>query len=236
MIRHITHRCHKREFLLKFAWDRRRWLYWLYESKKRYKLTVLNYTVTSNHIHLLVLDETEGYVANLIELTTGRTAREYNIRKGRKGAFWEDRYHATAAEGGDYLKLCLVYIDMNMVRAGAVDHFSQWGESGFNEIQQPPKRYGLINRKTLMDLLGFSNIGDFKASRGAWILEALVASRDDWDTGAGFSKSIAVGSESFVNTVAKKLGCSSKDREKRIKYQSEAYLLRSPSGVYRKSV
>ncbi len=26
---HITHRCHKQEFLLKFARDRRRWMYWL---------------------------------------------------------------------------------------------------------------------------------------------------------------------------------------------------------------
>ena len=48
---HITHRCHKREFLLKFARDRRRWLYWLYQAKKRYGLTILNYMVTSNHIH-----------------------------------------------------------------------------------------------------------------------------------------------------------------------------------------
>ncbi len=53
------------------------------------------------------------------------------------------------------------------------------GECGFNEIQQQSKRYGLINRKTLMDLLGFSDIGDFKTSRGARISEALVALRDD---------------------------------------------------------
>ncbi|MCP4987965.1 MAG: transposase, partial [Colwellia sp.] len=32
---HITHRCHKREFLLKFAKDRQRWLQWLYHARKR---------------------------------------------------------------------------------------------------------------------------------------------------------------------------------------------------------
>jgi hypothetical protein len=42
---HITHRCHKKEFLLKFARDRRRWLRWLFEAKKRYGLSVLNYTL-----------------------------------------------------------------------------------------------------------------------------------------------------------------------------------------------
>jgi putative transposase len=53
---HITHRCHKMEFLLKFARDRKRWLQWLFEAKKRYGLQILNYTVTSNPIHLLVVD------------------------------------------------------------------------------------------------------------------------------------------------------------------------------------
>ncbi len=56
---HITHRCHKREFLLKFSKDRRRWLQWLYEAKKRYGLVILNYAVTSNHIHLLVVGGNE---------------------------------------------------------------------------------------------------------------------------------------------------------------------------------
>jgi len=40
---HITHRCHKKEFLLKFARDRRRYLRWLFEARKRYGLSVLNY-------------------------------------------------------------------------------------------------------------------------------------------------------------------------------------------------
>ena len=34
---HITHRCHKKEFLLKFVKDRQRWLYWLFQAKKRYR-------------------------------------------------------------------------------------------------------------------------------------------------------------------------------------------------------
>ena len=53
---HITHRCHKREFLLKFDKDKKRWIHWLFEAKKRFGLTILNFTVTSNHIHLLVYD------------------------------------------------------------------------------------------------------------------------------------------------------------------------------------
>jgi putative transposase len=54
---HVAHRCHKKEFLLKFARDRSRWLELLYKAKMRYGLVVLDYIVTSNHIHLLISDD-----------------------------------------------------------------------------------------------------------------------------------------------------------------------------------
>jgi REP-associated tyrosine transposase len=136
---HITHRCHKREFLLKFVRDRRRWLHWLYEAKKRFGTSVLNYAVTSNHIHLLVRDGKEGEVIpQTMQLIAGRTGQEYNQRKNRNGAFWEDRYHATAVEPGPHLFRCLVYIDLNKVRAGVVTHPSAAGVKRPLNLQ-PPK-------------------------------------------------------------------------------------------------
>ena len=59
---------------------------------------MLDYVVTSNHIHLLVKDTGEDAIAQSMQLIAGRTAQEYNERKNRHGAFWEDRYHATAIE------------------------------------------------------------------------------------------------------------------------------------------
>ena len=63
MVWHITHRCHKQEFLFKFAGDRKRWLHWLFQAKKRYGLIILNYCVTSNHIHLPVQDRGKDVIA-----------------------------------------------------------------------------------------------------------------------------------------------------------------------------
>ena len=71
---HITHRCHKQEFLLKFSKDRRRWRDWLFEAKKRFGLSVLNYIVTSNHIHLLAVDTRKDVISKSIQLIAGRTA------------------------------------------------------------------------------------------------------------------------------------------------------------------
>ena len=91
--------------MLKFAKDRQRWLQWLFEARRRYSLMVLDYVVTSNHIHLLVFDRGGRHVIpKSIQLVAGRTGQEYNERKRRKGAFWEDRYHATAVENGRHLR------------------------------------------------------------------------------------------------------------------------------------
>ena len=154
---HITHRCHKKEFLLKFSRDRNRWVHWLYEARKRYGLAILNYTVTSNHIHLLVVDTDQNAIPKSMQLIAGRTGQEYNQRKNRKGAFWEDRYHATAVQTDSHLLSCMIYIDLNMVRAGVVKHPSEWKESGYNEIMNPPKRYSLIDQTRLENILGFSD-------------------------------------------------------------------------------
>jgi len=98
--------------LLKFAKDRHRWLQWLYEARKRYNLVILNYVVPSNHIHLLVQDANgRNVIPKSIQLVAGRTGQEFNNRKKRKGAFWGDRYHATAIETGEHLLRCLVYAE-----------------------------------------------------------------------------------------------------------------------------
>jgi hypothetical protein len=39
-----------------------------------------------------------------------------NQRKNRKGAFWENRYHATAIESNRHLIQCIVYIDFHPVK------------------------------------------------------------------------------------------------------------------------
>jgi putative transposase len=138
---HITHRCHKRDFLLKFAKDRNRWIELLFEAKIKFRLSILNFIVTSNHTHLILSSsENSQAIPKAMQLIAGRTAQEYNRRKKRKGAFLQDRYHATAIESGEHLLRCLVYIDLNMVRAGAVDHPSKWPHGGFNEIQSPRRK------------------------------------------------------------------------------------------------
>ena len=202
---HITHRCHKQEFLLKFARDRNRWLELLFQAKQRYGLVVLNYIVTSNHIHLLVSDDGDREtIPKSMQMLAGQTGQEYNRRKKRKGAYWEDRYHATAIESGMHLFTCIIYIDMNMVRTGVVPHPSEWAWSGYNEIQNQKQRYAIINYKRLSELLGVGSTSQLREKHAMWIEEALKADRHERDR--KWSQAIAVGSQGYIDNIKKELG------------------------------
>ena len=85
--------------------DRRRYLHWVFEAKKRFVLCVLDYEITSNHVHLLVKDTRPNVIAQSMQLIAGRTAQEYNQRRAMQGAFWEDRY--PAIEIDEHLVRCL---------------------------------------------------------------------------------------------------------------------------------
>jgi len=220
---HITHRCHKKEFLLKFARDRKRWIYWLFEARMRFNLSVLNYMVTSNHIHLLVYDNNgEDAIPKSKQLIAARTGQEYNIRKQRKGAFWEDRYHATAIEKSSHLNHCLIYIDLNMVRAGVVDHPVKWPFCGYNEIQHLPARYRIIDIDNLIRLMGCKDLPELQANHKRWVQTALET--NDRSRQARWTESIATGSKSFVEEVKSSLEV--KARGKSITGDDDQYQLR----------
>jgi len=168
--------------------------------------------VTSNHIHLLVRDNGDkDVIPNSIQLIAGRTAQEFNQRKNRNGAYWEDRYHATAVETDNHLIQCLLYMDLNLVRAGVVRHPSEWAFSGYNEIQQPRERYALVDYEGLKGLLNFWEMPDLADAYRGWVEDALSADGQLRD--GKWSESIAVGRESFVTMTREKLGSKGKGRE-----------------------
>jgi REP-associated tyrosine transposase len=189
----------------------------------------MNYMVTSIHIHLLVADVGgREIIPKSLQLIAGRTGQEYNQRKNRNGAFWEDRYHATDESSDRYLIQCIAYIDLNMVRAGVVNHPSEWNFSGYNEIQNPRERYALIDYKRLMELLHIPSIEDLSNSHKKWVEE--IPKTKNYVRQSKWSQSIAVGSKSFVESVKAKLGIRARSR--RISESGGSYRLREAQSPY----
>ena len=180
---------------------------------------------------MLVIDEGgRNVIPDSLKLIAGRVGQEYNIRKNRRGAFGEDRYHATAIQTGEHLIQCIVYIDLNMVRAGAVSHPSEWVQCGYNEIQNPKKRYGIIDFSHLMNLLSADSVEGLRASHYSWVEEKLKQNTNKRD--AEWTESIGVGSKSFLRAIKEKLGYRARGRNIIEGNEPSTYQLREPQSVY----
>lgn len=225
---HITQRCHEQQFLLRFKADRRRWLYWLYQARRRYGLSVLNYTVTSNHVHLLVHDQGNNAISPAMQLISGRTAQEFNRRQSRKGAFWEDRFHATAVQTNEHLARCMVYIDLNMVRAGEVTHPDQWECSGYHETKNPRHRAGRLDHGSICRLLKFDSMKQFIEQRDQWITDKLDAA--DLKRQSYWTESVAVGDLEYALKMKRALAYSNPGR--RARRESGCFAVRESSAMY----
>jgi putative transposase len=219
---HITHRCHNRDFLFRKNADRRIWIQWLFEAKERHYFSILNYSVTANHIHLLIFDESgRREISSAMQLIQGRTGQTYNHRNNRKGAFWEDRYHATAVESGTHLMNCMIYIDFNMVRAGAVDHPGQWNHCGYHEIIQPRRKKQLIAYKALRKLAGFEDYTLFKKIYRSMIEERF--NLKDYKRENKWTEGIAVGSEGFVRAFKNHI---QRPSNRKVLFMNDCFLLK----------
>ena len=69
-----------------------------------------------------------------------------------------------------------------MVRAGVVDHPKMWPFCGYNEIQDPPSRYRIIDLDNLVGLMGFADLHNFQLAHKSWIdASLLVDANMAWD-------------------------------------------------------
>ena len=71
----MTHRCHNRAFLLKFARDRDIYRSILRRQLEEYEVWLLDYCLTSNHVHLLLEAEDRHQISGLMRDVAGEFAR-----------------------------------------------------------------------------------------------------------------------------------------------------------------
>jgi putative transposase len=140
----------------------------------------------------------------------------------------EDRYHATAIQTGEHLVRCLVYIDLNMVRAGVVSHPSHWQASGYREIQTPPMRKRIVDIEKLATLCEIYDVDNFRTIHRQWVENALEDNRLARE--AQWSEAVVVGSKAFVEETQRSMGLRAKARS--CESTTDSYQLKEESTEY----
>ena len=196
---HVTDRCHDREFLLKFACDRDAYRTRLREHLPEYDVSLLDYCLTRNHVHLIIDTPNRSELSGLMRAVQGEFARGYNRRKNRMNAFWGDNYHATMVEGGEYLWRCLCYVELNMVRCGVVSHPREWRWVGYHEIMGCVRRNRLIDLEQLCWRLGTDDLESVRKNLEASLAGAIE--RDLVKRDPIWTESLAVGSPGYLERI-----------------------------------
>ena len=115
-----------------------------------------------------------------------------------------------------------------MVRAGVVDHPSQWLFCGYHEIQNPRRKNVLITYSTLRELVGVETYDQVKHYHKGWVKEYAGDGNNRREE--KWTKSIAVGRRACVGSVKTLLGALARGRK--VREAAEAYQLREPSALY----
>lgn len=92
----------------------------LAENAKKFGVAIHAYVLMSNHFHLLATPETVDGLPQMMQAVGRRYVRYFNDTQQRTGTLWEGRYKSTLIQAERYLLACMVYIDLNPVRAGLV--------------------------------------------------------------------------------------------------------------------
>lgn len=117
---HLILRGNNRQSIFAEAADYEQLLALLDENGRKFDVEIHAYVLMTNHFHLLATPSTIDGLPLLMQAVGRSYVRSFNQRQGRTGTLWEGRYRSTLIQADRYLLACMVYFDLNPVRAGMV--------------------------------------------------------------------------------------------------------------------
>lgn len=161
---HIVQRGLDRQACFFSPADCRLYLELLKEAADRYDCQVHAWVLMTNHVHLLVTQQSASGVSFLMQRTGQRYVRTINRQYRRTGTLWEGRYKAGLIDTEGYLLTCMRYIELNPVRAGMVANPGQFAWSSY-PCNGDGKADGLVTPHPLYLQLGRDKAARCRAYR-----------------------------------------------------------------------
>jgi putative transposase len=143
---HITQRGVDRREVFSADQDRNTYLRLLQENLNDAAVRVLGYCLMSNHVHLVAVPAREDSLSILLRRVHGRYAQYYNARTGRSGHLWQNRFFACML-GPTHLWTALCYVERNPVRAGIVQHATEYPWSSAAAHTAEADQSGILDMK-----------------------------------------------------------------------------------------
>ena len=198
---HIIQRGNNRQLIFADTQDFKTMLALLAENARKFAVAVHAYVLMDNHFHLLATPATAEALPLMMQAVGRSYVRYFNNRHGRSGTLWEGRYRSTVIESERHLLACMVYIDLNPVRAGRVAQAAEWRWSS-HAHSVGLRADGLITPHALYWALGNTPFAR-EAAYGALVQAGVSAGEQTALTDAAL-RGWALGEEAFVAAIQKK--------------------------------
>ena len=117
---HVIQRGNNRQPIFASTQDFQFMLDLLEENARKFQVAIHAYVLMDNHFHLLATPQTAEGLPQMMQAVGRSYVRYFNDTHRRTGTLWEGRYKSTVIQTERYLLACMVYIDLNPVRAGMV--------------------------------------------------------------------------------------------------------------------
>ncbi len=200
---HVIQRGNNRQLTFQDTADYERLLVLLGEHAQREKVAVHSYVLMSNHLHLLVTPATPEGLPRMVQAVGRRYVRYFNDRHGRTGTLWEGRYKAAPMQADRYVLACMVYLDLNPVRAGLVPRPADYRWSSYGHYVGL-RHDNLVRPHPLYWQLG--NTPFAREARYAELVTQGVAPRIQSALTDSALKGWALGEADFLEDLQKKIG------------------------------
>ncbi len=173
----------------------------LADNAQKFGVAIHSYVLMSNHFHLLATPQTEDALPQMMQAVGRRYVRHFNDSQGRSGTLWEGRYKSTLIQTDRYLLACMVYIDLNPVRAGMVAEPGNYAWSSYRHYA------GLRNDKLVTPHPLFWELGNTPFAREAAyadLVRAGITAEQQGDLTRSALSGWALGEPDFVAELQKR--------------------------------
>ena len=117
---HITQRGNRRQATFFYEQDYGEYLRLMSEWCSHWNVEVWAYCLMPNHVHMIVVPQSEEGLRRAIGEAHRRYTRRINFREGWRGHLWQGRF-ASFPLDERYLLAATRYVELNPVRAGMVE-------------------------------------------------------------------------------------------------------------------
>lgn len=121
-VHHVIQRGNNRQPIFVQTADYEVMLGYVHTHARTLGVAVHAYVLMENHFHLLLTPRSAEALPRMMQAVGRSYVRYFNAAHGRSGTLWEGRYRSTVLEAQRYLLPCMVYLDLNPVRAGTAAH------------------------------------------------------------------------------------------------------------------